>query len=125
MAAGAVRVRGLRELNRAFSKLAKDTKKELTGELKKAAEPVRGRAEELAVSRIRNIGSSWSAMRVGATAKMVYVAPRRRRSGGSPRPNLAPLLLERALVPALDEKQGEVIDSVEQLLDRLGNDAGF
>lgn len=125
MAVGAVRVEGLRDLNRAFARLGAGVKKELVGELALAAEPVRAAAVELAVSGIRNIGPTWSQMRVGVTQSLVYVAPKARRRRGSPRRNLAPLLMDRAMQPALDENQAEVVGRLELMVDRLGGESGF
>lgn len=120
----AVQIRGLRELNHALQAYNKDLQRELRDELRDAAEPVRGRAESLASSSISNIGF-WSQMRTGVTSRVVYVAPRRRRRGGSPRPNLAGLLMGQAMEPALDAEQGQVVRSVESMLDRLGRENGF
>jgi hypothetical protein len=121
----AIRVTGLRELNRAFAECDKELKRELARELKAAGEPVRAAAQGFAASRIRNIGPSWSQMKVGATAKSVYVAPKARRRGGSRRPNLGPLLLDRAMEPALDAKSDEVVKRLDGMLDRVGRRAGF
>lgn len=125
MAVGEVRVEGLRDLNRAFARLGAGVKKELVGELALAAEPVRAAAVELAVSGIRNIGPRWSQMRVGVTQSLVYVAPKSRRRRGSPRPNLAPLLMDRAMQPALDENKEEVVTRLGLMIDRLGGESGF
>jgi hypothetical protein len=118
--ADAVRVKGLRELNRAFSKMSKETKKELRGELQRAAEPVRRGAEE----NTRILGPAWSRMRVGVKTSAVYVAPAARRKGGSPRPNAGVILL-RGMDEALEDKRGEVLGEVDKMLGRLGGDAGF
>lgn len=115
----------MKELDRAFGAVSKDMRKELRGELKDAAEPVRSQAESLAVGNISNIGGSWARMRVGATSRMAYVAPASKRSGGSPRPNLAPLLMDKAMQPALDANTAEVIARLERMIDRIGNSNGF
>lgn len=120
-----VKVRGLRELNRAFKNVDRDLRKELRDELKDVAEPVRSSAETLAGQSIRNIGPVWERMRVGVTTKVVYVAPRAKRHGGSPRPNLAGLLIDRAMQPALDQHEGDVVNRLERMLDRIGNKNGF
>lgn len=127
MATGAVRVRGLRELQRDFKKMSKDLSKELRKELKEAAEPVRSSAEKLALGKIRNMPRSpdWAGMRTGVTARSVYVVPSRRRRGGSGRTNLATLLLERAMDPALQENEDKVVDRLDDMLGRLGDGYGF
>lgn len=119
-----VRVSGLRELERAFARFGAAEKKTLTVSLAAAAEPVRARAEELAGTGIRNIGPRWQQMRVGVTTKLVYVAPKRRR-GRNPnlaRPNLAGLLMDRAMSPALEEKQIEVVGLLDAAFAGLGDE---
>lgn len=120
-----IRVEGLAELQRALREADRAVAKDLRAELKKAGEPVRARAESRASSGIRNIGGKWSRMKLGATGRMVYIAPAARPSGGSARPNLAPLLLQRAMVPAVSEKRGEVEEALEAWIDRVNNQAGF
>lgn len=122
-----VRVEGLRETQQAFGRLSADLKKNFRKDLAEAAEPVRAGAESLAFTQIDNMPDSprWSRMRVGVTLSYVYVAPRSRRRGGSPRPNLAGLLLHRAMEPSLDAHKGEVVSLLEQKLDLMINEAGF
>ncbi len=123
---GAVRVKGLRELQRAFRDADKQLNKDLRAALRDVAEPVRAEAEERAVADIRNIGDDWSRMRVGVTQKLVYVAPkeRGRRTRGNPliaRPNLAPLLMERAMAPALESQENEIARGLGEMLDDLAD----
>lgn len=117
-----VRVSGLRELELAFARFGAEEKKALRAGLASAAEPVRARAVELADQNIRNIGPEWDQMRTGVTTKVVYVAPRHRRSGrpGYVRPNLAPLLMDRALSPALEENEPKVVELLDAVLGGLG-----
>lgn len=123
--AGEIRVQGLRELTSAFGRMSVQLKRDLAGELAVAAEPVRSRATDLAQTEIRNIGDRWSQMRVGVTTSLVYVAPKARRRRGSPRPNLAGLLMNRAMQPALDEKAPEVVGLLDAMIGRLGGENGF
>ena len=125
MAAGEIRIRGLRELNRALNKVNKEAAKTVRDELKKAAEPVRATAERFAGAKISNIGPRWGQMRLGTRGGAVYVAPSSRNQGGSPRPNLGRLLCEEAMEPALEEHEDELAKRVEDALERLGNSAGF
>jgi hypothetical protein len=96
--------------------------------LRQAAEPVQRGAEQLAVSGIRNMERSpkWARMRVGVTRNVVYVAPRQRGTKGtaraSRRPNLADLLMDRAMQPALDQHVDEVEARLEELLDRISDE---
>ena len=87
------------------------------------AEPVRAEAASLAASSIRNIGPDWSRMRVGLTVDTVYVAPRQRgiKKGSRKRRNLAPLLMERAMVPALEHHTDEIERAFGQMLDRVAD----
>lgn len=117
-----VRIRGLRELNRAMARADATVRKDFKKTLKEVAEPVRARAHELAVSEIRNIGDRWSGMRIGATSKVVYVAPTQRGGRGNSRPNLASLLMDRAMQPALDENAPLIEQRVGVFLDRIATD---
>ncbi len=116
-----LRVEGLRELQRAFRVADTRLHRELRDRLKVAAEPVRADAERLAVQGIRRIGLPWSEMRVGVTARSVYIAPKQRGSRrGTGRPNLAGLLLGRAMVPALQLNEPGVAAEAERLLAEVG-----
>lgn len=117
-----VKVVGLREFQRACNKLPKDAKKEVRNRLKAVGEPVRAEAERLAISNIRNIGPRWPRMRTGRTANSVYVVPRSKRAGGSPRPNLKPVMLTRAMIPALESQRQRVIREFEEMMDNLVRD---
>lgn len=93
-------------------------------ELREVGEPVRLLAEQMAAGNISNIGATWSRMKLGVTSRVVYVAPRARRKGGSPRGNLRGLL-ETQMQQALDGRTTDVIRGFENLLDRLSNSRGF
>jgi hypothetical protein len=99
--------------------------KQLRVELARVGEPVRAQAEQLALGNITNIGGVWSRMRLGVTRSYVYIAPRARSRGGSPRPNLGPLLLNQAMWPAAKQHEPEVVARLEGMLDRLGAQNGF
>lgn len=123
----AIRVEGLRDLQRAFSLADRRLKTELRDRLRDAAEPVRADAENLAGERVRNIGGRWSRMRVGVTQRVVYVAPRERGvtsrgRASSRRPNLGGLLMDRAMQPALDQNREEVVREVDDLLLNIGRE---
>lgn len=123
--AEAVRIEGLRELERAFKLYGRGMEKGLREAMEAAAEPVRQEAESLATANIRNIGIPWSRMRVGVTRRTAYVAPAQRggRTSRNPRrgrPNLRELLLGRAMEPALDANIGTVEREFGDALDDLG-----
>lgn len=121
-----VRISGLRELNRAMARADRDVKRDFKRTLKEVAEPVRARAEVLAREHISHIGDRWSAMRIGATNSVVYVAPKQRGGRGGPmaRPNLAGLLMDRAMAPALDENAELIEHRVGDMLDAIATDWG-
>jgi hypothetical protein len=122
---GSVHIRGLRELQRDLRRADRDLRGELRDALKKAGEPVRAAAEENALGEVSNIGAKWSRMRLGVTTKVVYIAPSSRRTTGPPRGNLAGLLRERAMEPALAAEAGHVVRVIEDMLDTLGSTHGF
>lgn len=116
-----VYVTGLRELNRAMARTTVDLRRDFKKTLKAVAEPVRDRAQVLARENISHIGDRWSGMRIGATQTVVYVAPKQRGGKGGPtaRPNLAALLMDRAMQPALDENGPEIEAAVAVMFDTL------
>jgi hypothetical protein len=121
--ASEIRVHGLREMSRAFAKADKNLKKDLTRRLKKVAEPVRAEAARRALHEVRNIRPPWSDMRTGVTTSVVYIAPRERgRRSALRRPNLAGLLMDRAMQPALDAHSGEIETELGRMLDEIGKD---
>jgi hypothetical protein len=118
----AVIVEGERELFRAFAHADREARLGLRRTFREVAEPVRADAEELALQTIRNMPKSpkWAKMRTGVTQKLVYVAPRQkgtRGRGRGRRPNLADLLMGRAMEPALRRHEPEIEARVERALD--------
>jgi hypothetical protein len=123
--AARIEVQGIRELNRAFADISKEVKTQMRKELAEAAEPARAQAEALAAGHIRNITPAWSRMRLGLVVRGVYLAPAARRRGGSPRPNLGGLLLERSMLPAVEEARPEIFARLETWLDGISIANGF
>jgi hypothetical protein len=119
-------IRGLRDVSTAYSKLERDTRAGLRTGLRDIAEPVQHTAEALSQARIARIGRKWWKMRVGVTRTVVYVAPRQRgvngRGGPRRRPNLADLLMDRAMEPALEQNEANVEQAVDRLLDHVIDD---
>ena len=118
-----IRVENYTEVLRAFGKAGHALERGMPGALKEAIEPIREDAERRAGSEIRNLddGDPWARVRSGATKRMVYIAPveRGRRTRGNSaigRPNLKPLLLDRAYEPALEDNRDVVIEQIEDLL---------
>jgi hypothetical protein len=119
-----IKVKGYTQINRAFKHVDKTVNRQWRALLVAAAEPVKRRAEQLAASEIRNVkeGDPWGQMRVGVTTRVVYVAPKRRGSKGSgpqKRPEFGPLLMDRAMEPALEENTLETMALLEVALDRI------
>jgi hypothetical protein len=119
--AGAVRVKGLKEMQRAFRKMDKDLSKELRSELRAAGNIVRDEARSL-FSGID--ARSASGYRTVVRQRGVAVEQRLPRTTGQ-HPSYGVLQMTRALEPALDTMQSKVIDRVDQMLDRLGGENGF
>ena len=120
-AASGIRVEELRELQRAFALADKATQSKLRGSLRDVAEPVRADAERLAIQSIPQGRIPWSDMRVGVTRSSVYVAPKRRRTVGTPRRNFAAILMGRAMQPALAANEGRIADDFDQVLTDVAN----
>lgn len=116
-------VRGMAEVQRALRHADRDVRLGIRDEYRKVAEPIRSDAETLAGMRIRRIGNTWDKQRTGVTAKLVYVAPKKRgiKRGDHPakRPNLARLMLARAYDPALARNAAFVRRDFERMLDTV------
>jgi hypothetical protein len=118
-------VHGMQNLQRALKQADRDTRLGVRRELSGVAEPIRRDVETLARARIRRMPRSpqWAEMRVGVTQKLVYVAPRQRgrRRGDDPakRRKLAPLMITRAMDPALQHNGPAVRRDFEQMLGRM------
>jgi hypothetical protein len=121
MAAGAVRVRGLRELQRDFRKMGGILPRETKEALRKSAEPVRAEAQSL-FSPIS--AESAAGYRVAVRARGVAVEQRKGRTTGQ-HPEFGALQMRRALLPALELRRDDVIDGLDQMLGRLAGENGF
>jgi hypothetical protein len=122
---GTVHVQGLRELQRALKKLESELAGEIRRELHDLAKPVAVEASRLAAEEITNITPRWAAMKTGATMRGAYIAPAARRGRGTGRPNLAGLLMTRAMLPAAEHRRDDVIRGLEHMIDRLARREGF
>lgn len=117
-------VKGRAELESALLQLRRDTLVGIRTALLEAAAPIKQAAHDKAIEDIENIGEPWSEFRIGATVKWMYVAPKRRRHGGTPRPNLAPLLW-RAMQDAVDANQDVVYERISLLCDEAAAQSGM
>jgi len=121
VAGGTVRVKGLAELNRAFRASDKALTKELRKELREAGNIVRDDARP----RFASVDAGSAAgFHTVVRQRGVSVEQRLGRTTGQ-RPDFGALQLRRALEPALDAKQGEVVDQLDGMLDRIGRQQGF
>jgi hypothetical protein len=120
-----VRVEGLAELQRSFALISDGLKMDLTSQLAAAAGPAQMSSERHAISDITNMTLPWSSMKLGVTPNVVYIAPAMHRRGGSPRPNLAGLLMKRAMIPGVEEALPAVRERLDAWLSELGGEAGF
>jgi len=112
-------VHGAAELEAAFEEVKVRVDPDVGKTLSAAGRRVRDTAQQLAVSNISNIGPAWSRMKSGRRGTMVYVAGKQHASGGSPRPNLSPLLFNQALLPAARANEEGTHAAVEAALEIL------
>ena len=117
-------VRGRAELEKAFLELRREVLREIKPALLTAAEPARRDAETIARENISNLGYPWSQMRIGATPRGVYIAPKSKRRRGSRRPNLAPLLA-KSMQQAADQNQEKVVKAISVAVDVAAARTGF
>lgn len=121
MAAGTVKVEGLRELQAAFRKIDGKLVKEFGNELKEVAEPV-VRSAHVKVARYR--GASIRTIRARRRGLNISVEQGARKVTGR-RSDFGRLQLRQVLEPALDENRDGVITDVDRVLGRWADDAGF
>ncbi len=112
-------VHGARELEAAFEEVKVKVDPVVGKTLSAAGRKVRDSAQTFAVANITNIGPTWSRMKSGRRGTMVYVAGKAHSSGGSPRPNLSPLLFNQALLPAARANEEATVGAVEASLEIL------
>jgi hypothetical protein len=119
--AGAVRVKGLKELQRDFRKMSKDLTKELRSELREVGDIVRDDARR----RFAGVDArSAAGYRTVVRARGVAVEQRLRRTTGA-HPEYGAMQMRQALSPAVDDKQDEVVDRLDEMLGKLAGRNGF
>lgn len=140
-AAGAVKVEGLRELVRDFRKMGKHVVRDVQRELGDVAKVVADEARSIAEAKdLRRSGDLVRSIRPrvrGATALVRASAthrgfnyPRRfefegGRRGASDASHFRGRGPRAFLGPALDAKEGEIVDAMNDVLDRLTSRNGF
>lgn len=110
---------GAAELDKAFQRAGATMQRELDNRLRFYAQPVVADAEALALAS--GAGPAWSDMRVGASRRLVYVAPVKRgtRIESLKRPKFARRLLSRAMEPALNRNRANIERQFDELLARI------
>lgn len=121
MAAGSVKVKGLKELQRDFRRIDKDAAKAVRQGLKEAAEPVRQEAARLFSGVDAHSAAGY---KVRIRQRGVAVEQTRRRTTGL-HPEFGKLQMRRALLPALASREDQVVDGLERVLDGLADRNGF
>lgn len=124
--ANAVRIEGLRELDRAFKLYGRGLEKGIREALDAAGEVVRPDAETLTSMALKPpVNVDWSLMRVGVKNRTSYVAPvqrgnrSRRPSNRARGAKFKALVMGQGLEPALDRNirrvEGEFSDALDDL----------
>ncbi len=125
MAQEVIRVEGLRELTAAFSKIDRDLKRQLRLELKAAADIVAVAARQKLSSLSPSASpATVSGIRSRTSGPKALVDQRLGKTTGN-RGDWGATQMRLGLLPARSEKYPEVLDHMEQMLDRLGRSAGF
>ena len=130
---GQVRIKGLKQLGRAFQRMDKALAKEMADELKKAGEPVADRASQYIVSggggfsAIAGIAARpghWENMRVGASRSLgkAWVAPAWRSSKGTLQGQILAEHMRFRMEGALEDESEAVQELVDKWLGQLGNE---
>jgi hypothetical protein len=114
VAAGTIRVKGLRETQAALNEVSREAPKVITNELKTAGEPVAD-AAMMRISRYRGTRQKFKTRVKGRGSVFVQGTARKRtgKRGDFGR------LQQRHLEAALDANQDKVRQKLEQALDRL------
>jgi hypothetical protein len=113
--AEAVRVKGLREFQRALRTADKETRKKVQDRLKEAGDVVRASAAD----RFAAIDAgSASGFRVKSRQRGVSVEQTKRRVTGK-RGDYGALQMRRALIPALEDNEERVVDELDRALDEI------
>lgn len=115
--ANAVRIEGLRELERAFKLYGRGLEKGLREAMEAGAEVVKPDAQSLTRSALKPVppnGVDWSLMRVGVAKRVAYIAPQQ-RGNRSRRPSsrargakFKARVMGQALEPALEKNTSRV-----------------
>jgi len=114
--ANTLRVKGLRELNRALLRSDRELQKSVRKEIREVARIVAddARARFMPTDPRTSMG-----MRPQVRGGFRAVAEQRRRRTTGKHPEFGVLQMRRAFLPALAAKEDEVLERFERILDRL------
>ena len=121
MARGALRLKGLRELQGALRKVNREVARDVRSAFLEVARPV-ARAAQGKLARYS--GASVGTIGPRATGRSVFVTQRARKVTGR-RGDFGSLQMREVLEPALEEHEREVLEAAEDVVDKLGRSAGF
>jgi hypothetical protein len=116
-----VRISGLKETIRAFNKIDRSLTRELQSEMKRAAEPVADSAKR---KLARFSGIRLATVRPRARGASVFVTQNARKVTGK-RPDFGALQMRVGFIPALEENERQILETVEKALDRMTREEGF
>lgn len=115
--AQAIRVRGLRELQRTLQQADKETRKQVRAVLKETGEIVRKEG----ANRFESIDSgSAHGFKVRVRQRGVSVEQSKRKTTGK-RGDYGQLQMRKALDPAVKDKHDEIVREFEQALDKIAD----
>jgi hypothetical protein len=117
-----VKVKGLRELDRAFKSMSADLRKELRHELGEAGRIVSDEARRLFAPYDARSAMGIRHRLKGGTE--VFVEQRKGKTTGQ-HPEFGDFQMRKALLPARARKRAEVVDRIDRMLARLGGEHGF
>lgn len=117
-----VEIHGLRQLHSALKRYNLELKLELEKELRDAGEIVTASARDL-FSSVDARSAAGFRPRLRGFGRVV-VEQRRKRTTGL-RGDFGSLQMRKALLPAVADNRGRIMDHVEGMLDRLGRENGF
>lgn len=126
---GEIRVDGLAEVLRAFSRVSKDLAQDLVHELEEAVDPVRKKAEAELVAPptkgLRNLPKTpyYSRMKIAVSRRdaSVYIVPWWRASRARKRPQFADVVQPR-IQETVEQSRYEIETGIERFLDKLSGE---
>jgi hypothetical protein len=119
--AQSLKITGLRETQRGFSRLKANIAIEFRKELKQLAEPVAVQARSLLS---RYAGASLATIRPRASVRGAFVTQGAKKATGR-RGDFGARQMVAGLLPALESEEDNIVAGAERMLDRLTASEGF